>query len=71
MSDNVPSEQAAPRRDFPIPRYDTLSVIEVLPLFGNLEPAQLEVVWLEEATGRAHPWILSRIEALLKARPVT
>ena len=68
MSDNVPTEQSAPRRDFPIPRYHTLSVIEVLPLFGNLETGQLEVVWLEEATGRAHPWILGRIEALLEAR---
>jgi len=62
---------AAPRRadgrEFPIPDYDSLEVVEVLPLLGDLEPAQLEMVRQREASGRAHPWILARVDALLEA----
>jgi hypothetical protein len=61
----------APRRpdgrEFPIPDYDTLEVVEVLPLLGDLEPAGLEMVRQREASGRAHPWILARVDALLEA----
>ena len=69
----APAERraAAPRaadgRDFPIPNYDSLEVVEVLPLLGDLEPAQLEMVRQREASGRAHPWILARVDALLEA----
>jgi hypothetical protein len=54
-------------RDFPIEDYDSLEVVEVLPLLGDLEPAQLEMVRQREASGRAHPWILARVDALLEA----
>jgi hypothetical protein len=54
-------------REFPIPEYDSLEVVEVLPLLGDLEPAELEMVRQREASGRAHPWILARVDALLEA----
>jgi hypothetical protein len=61
----------APRRadgrEFPIPDYDSLEVVEVLPLLGDLEPSELEMVRQREASGRAHPWILARVDALLEA----
>lgn len=69
----APAERrpAAPRRadtrEFPIPDYDSLEVVEVLPLLGDLEPAELEMVRQREASGRAHPWILARVDALLEA----
>jgi hypothetical protein len=69
----TPAERrpVAPRRadgrEFPIPDYDTLEVVEVLPLLGDLEPAELEMVRQREASGRAHPWILARVDALLEA----
>jgi hypothetical protein len=73
MPSEAPAERrpAAPRagdgREFPIPEYDTLEVVEVLPLLGDLEPAELEMVRQREASGRAHPWILARVDALLEA----
>ncbi|MDQ1489809.1 MAG: hypothetical protein QOJ23_2323, partial [Actinomycetota bacterium] len=69
----APAERrpVAPRRaesrEFPIPDYDSLEVVEVLPLLGDLEPADLEMVRQREASGRAHPWILARVDALLEA----
>ncbi len=39
----------------------------MLPLLGDLEPAELEMVRQREASGRAHPWILARVDALLEA----
>jgi hypothetical protein len=54
-------------REFPIPDYDALEVVEVLPLLGDLEPAELEMVRQREASSRAHPWILARVDALLEA----
>ena len=54
-------------REFPIPDYDRLEVVEVLPLLGDLEPPELELVRQREASGRAHPWILARVDALLEA----
>src|SRR5439155_237424 len=36
-------------------------------LLGDLEPAELELVRQREASGRAHPWILARVDALLEA----
>jgi len=69
----VPAERrpAAPRRadgrEFPIPDYESLEVVEVLPLLGDLEPPELEMVRQREASGRAHPWILARVDALLEA----
>jgi len=54
-------------REFPIPDYDSLEVVEVLPLLGDLEPSELELVRQREASGRAHPWILARVDALLEA----
>ncbi|HEU5448835.1 MAG TPA: hypothetical protein VFW57_07455 [Acidimicrobiia bacterium] len=57
----------AESREFPIDEYDSLEVVEVLPLLGDLEPAQLEMVRQREASGRAHPWILARVDALLEA----
>ncbi|HEV3362541.1 MAG TPA: hypothetical protein VG795_00105, partial [Acidimicrobiia bacterium] len=54
-------------RDFPIADYDSLEVVEVLPLLGDLEPAELEMVRQREESGRAHPWILARVDALLEA----
>ena len=59
--------RAADGREFPIPEYDKLEVVEVLPLLGDLEPAELEMVRQREASGRAHPWILARVDALLEA----
>ena len=59
--------RAADGREFPIPEYDKLEVVEVLPLLGDLEPAELELVRQREASGRAHPWILARVDALLEA----
>ena len=53
--------------EFPIPDYDSLEVVEVLPLLGDLEPAELEMVRQREASSRAHPWILARVDALLEA----
>jgi hypothetical protein len=57
----------AESREFPIPDYDGLEVVEVLPLLGDLEPPELEMVRQREASGRAHPWILARVDALLEA----
>ena len=70
--DDSAAERTAPARraesrDFPIANYDSLEVVEVLPLLGDLEPAQLEMVRQREASGRAHPWILARVDALLEA----
>lgn len=59
--------RSATGREFPIPEYDSLEVVEVLPLLGDLEPAELEMVRQREASGRAHPWILARVDALLEA----
>jgi hypothetical protein len=73
---NVAAEASAERRPaprrvaaggFPIPDYDSLEVVEVLPLLGDLEPAELELVRQREASSRAHPWILARVDALLEA----
>jgi len=63
----APSVRPAGAREFPIPDYDRLEVVEVLPLLGDLEPAELEMVRQREASGRAHPWILARVDALLEA----
>ena len=54
-------------REFPIENYESLEVVEVLPLLGDLDPAELEMVRQREASGRAHPWILARVDALLEA----
>jgi hypothetical protein len=54
-------------RSFPIPNYDSLEVVEVLPLLGDLDPAELEMVRQREASGRAHPWVLARVDALLES----
>ena len=59
--------RGAESREFPIDEYDSLEVVEVLPLLGDLEPAELEMVRQREASGRAHPWILARVDALLEA----
>jgi hypothetical protein len=73
MASDAPAERrpVAPRRadsrEFPIPDYDSLEVVEVLPLLGDLGPAELEMVRQREASGRAHPWILARVDALLEA----
>jgi len=63
----VGARPAGGGREFPIPDYDRLEVVEVLPLLGDLEPAELEMVRQREASGRAHPWILARVDALLEA----
>lgn len=52
---------------FPIENYDSLEVVDVLPLLGDLSPAALEKVRTREAGGRAHPWVLARIDALLES----
>ncbi len=68
--------RAAAERDrfagkaFPIPNYDSLEVVEVLPLLGDLDPAELEMVRQREAAGRAHPWVLARVDALLESEPL-
>jgi len=72
----TPAARPAPARrgdgrEFPIPDYDSLEVVEVLPLLGDLEPADLEMVRQREASGRAHPWILARVDALLEAEADT
>lgn len=73
----VPAAAAArqpggrPERDFPIADYETLEVVEVLPLLGELEAADLEQVRQREASGRAHPWVLARIDALLESEAET
>jgi hypothetical protein len=67
---DAPAARPAPAgggREFPIPDYDSLEVVEVLPLLGDLEPSELEMVRQREASGRAHPWILARVDALLEA----
>jgi hypothetical protein len=64
---NRPAGRRGDGREFPIPDYDSLEVVEVLPLLGDLEPAELELVRQREASGRAHPWILARVDALLEA----
>ena len=64
-------ETRTPAREFPIPDYDTLEVVEVLPLLGDLAPADLDMVRQREASGRAHPWILARIDALLESETPT
>ena len=69
---DTPAARPAPARraggrEFPIANYDSLEVVEVLPLLGDLEPAELEMVRQREASGRAHPWILARVDALLEA----
>jgi hypothetical protein len=71
-SEAAPERRAAAPRaastgDFPIADYDSLEVVEVLPLLGDLEPADLEKVRQREAGSRAHPWILARVDALLEA----
>ncbi|MDQ3943972.1 MAG: hypothetical protein M3357_02210, partial [Actinomycetota bacterium] len=53
-------------RPFPIPDYDSLEVVQVLPLLGDLGPTELEMVRQREASGRAHPWVLARVDALLE-----
>jgi len=71
VASEAPARQAPARRadgrQFPIDNYESLEVVEVLPLLGDLEPAQLEMVRQREASGRAHPWILARVDALLEA----
>jgi hypothetical protein len=57
-------------QEFPIGDYDNLEVVEVLPLLNDLEPAELEMVRQREASGRAHPWVLARIDALLESEGV-
>ena len=65
--EQVPSEG----RSFPIDDYDALEVVEVLPRLGDLTPAELAMVRQREAAGRAHPWVLARIDALLEAEAPT
>jgi hypothetical protein len=70
IATEAPAARPAPAgagREFPIPGYDSLEVVEVLPLLGDLEPGELEMVRQREASGRAHPWILARVDALLEA----
>jgi hypothetical protein len=66
---STPSREVDP--DFPIAGYDDLEVVEILPLLGDLESAQLEMVRQREASGRAHPWILARVDALLESEADT
>jgi hypothetical protein len=56
---------------FPIENYDDLEVVEVLPLLGDLTTGDLDQVRQREAAGRAHPWILARIDALLESEAET
>jgi hypothetical protein len=56
---------------FPIENYDSLEVVDVLPLLGELSPSALEQVRAREAGGRAHPWVLARIDALLESEEET
>ncbi|MGH9001320.1 MAG: hypothetical protein ACRDY7_18240, partial [Acidimicrobiia bacterium] len=56
---------------FPIEGYDELEVVEILPRLGELTPPQLEEVRRREASGRAHPWVLARIDALLESEAET
>ena len=56
---------------FPIEDYDALEVVDVLPLLGELNPRALEQVRSREASGRAHPWVLARIDALLESEEET
>jgi hypothetical protein len=65
------STSARSEGGFPIADYDQLEVVEILPLLGELEPGQLEMVRQREASGRAHPWILARVDALLESEAET
>ena len=62
---------AATSAAFPIENYDSLEVVDVLPLLGELSPSALEQVRAREAGGRAHPWVLARIDALLESEEET
>jgi hypothetical protein len=62
---------AAAGAAFPIENYDSLEVVDVLPLLGELSPRALEQVRAREAGGRAHPWVLARIDALLESEEET
>lgn len=66
-----PQAGRSTERTFPIDDYDSLEVVEVLPLLGDLDPAGLEMVRRREASGRAHPWVLARIDALLESEAET
>jgi hypothetical protein len=66
-----PAPAAGGDQEFPIADYDQLEVVEILPLLGELEPRQLEMVRHREASGRAHPWILARVDALLESEAET
>lgn len=68
---HAPSARSAGRAGFPIENYDALEVVEVLPLLGELTPAGLAQVRQREASGRAHPWVLARIDALLESEAET
>jgi hypothetical protein len=67
----APAPARTAEAGFPIAGYDDLEVVEILPLLGDLEPAELDMVRQREASGRAHPWILARIDALLESEADT
>jgi hypothetical protein len=54
---------------FPIEDYDTLSIGQIRPLLGELEPDELEVVRDREAAGAARAGILSDIDRRLGVAP--
>lgn len=65
------ASERAGARGFPIPDYDNLEVVEILPLLGDLDGPQLRMVRDREASGRAHPWVLARVDALLESEAET
>ena len=71
VSASGPATATAAGAAFPIENYDSLEVVDVLPLLGELSPGALEQVRAREAGGRAHPWVLARIDALLESEEET
>jgi hypothetical protein len=58
---------AAVEAEFPIADYEDLRVAEILPLLGELDADELEVVADREERGANRQTILNRVDALLEA----
>ena len=58
---------AAVEAEFPIADYEDLRVAEILPLLGELDADELEVVSDREERGANRQTILNRVDALLEA----
>lgn len=64
------AQRPVPSGDMPIPHYDDLTAMTIVPLLENLTSEERDLVRRHETAGRGRQTILARIERLDAADPV-